>query len=157
MGKFSIFVVGLMTLAGCSQAVDHKGKTPLVEVGHEFLCKEDLQAAMPVGMRGQDSARFAEEYIHNWIKDVLLYKKAEGNIPDNVKVDELVASYRKALIMHTYQEERMKPDMCHDFVTAIYELADHRDISQFETTGDDDFSFAIVGVSRFRVDRKSVV
>ena len=37
MGKFSIFVVGLMTLAGCSQAVDHKGKTPLVEVGHEFL------------------------------------------------------------------------------------------------------------------------
>ena len=105
MGKFSIFVVGLMTLAGCSQAVDHKGKTPLVEVGHEFLYKEDLQAAMPVGMRGQDSARFAEEYIHNWIKDVLLYKKAEGNIPDNVKVDELVASYRKALIMHTYQEE----------------------------------------------------
>ena len=105
MGKFSIFVVGLMTLAGCSQAVDHKGKTPLVEVGHEFLYKEDLQAAMPVGMRGQDSARFAEEYIHNWIKDVLLYKKAEGNIPDNVKVDELVASYRKALIMHTDQEE----------------------------------------------------
>ena len=49
--------------------------------------------------------------------------------------------------MHTYQEERMKPDMCRDFVTAIYELADHRDISQFETTGDDDFSFAIVGVS----------
>ena len=45
----------------------------------------------------------------------------------------------------------MKPDMCRDFVTAIYELADHRDISQFETTGDDDFSFAIVGVSRFRV------
>lgn len=44
MGKFSIFVVGLMTLAGCSQAVDHKGKTPLVEVGHEFLYKEDLQA-----------------------------------------------------------------------------------------------------------------
>ena len=88
MGKFSIFVVGLMTLAGCSQAVDHKGKTPLVEVGHEFLYKEDLQAAMPVGMRGQDSARFAEEYIHNWIKDVLLYKKAEGNIPDNVKVDQ---------------------------------------------------------------------
>ena len=73
MGKFSIFVVGLMTLPGCSQAVDHKGKTPLVEVGHEFLYKEDLQAAMPVGMRGQDSARFAEEFIHNWIKDVLLY------------------------------------------------------------------------------------
>lgn len=60
---------------------------------------------MPGGIRGQDSVRFAEEYIRNWVQDVLLYKKAEGNIPDNVKIDELVASYRRALIMHTYQEE----------------------------------------------------
>ena len=78
MGKFSIFIIaGLIALSGCGKTVDHKGKTPLVEVGHEFLYKEDLQAAMPVGMRGEDSVRFADEYIHNWISDVLLYKKAE--------------------------------------------------------------------------------
>lgn len=53
--------------------------------------------------------------------------------------------------MHTYDEERMIPDSCRDFVTAIYALADHRDMTHFETTGDDDFSFAIKGVSRFRV------
>ena len=45
----------------------------------------------------------------------------------------------------------MLPDSCRDFVTAIYALADHRDMTHFETTGDDDFSFAIKGVSRFRV------
>ena len=53
--------------------------------------------------------------------------------------------------MHTYEEEKMFPDSCRDFVTAIYALADHRDMTHFETTGDDDFSFAIKGVSRFRV------
>ena len=53
--------------------------------------------------------------------------------------------------MYCYQDERMKPDMCHEFISAIYELAGNRDISSFEATGDDDFSFAIVGVSRFRV------
>ena len=53
--------------------------------------------------------------------------------------------------MHTYEEEKMLPDSCRDFVTAIYALADHRDMTHFETTGDDDFSFAIIGVSRFRV------
>ena len=53
--------------------------------------------------------------------------------------------------MHTYEEEKMPPDSCRDFVTAIYALADHRDMTHFETTGDDDFSFAIKGVSRFRV------
>ena len=31
--------------------------------------------------------------------------------------------------MHTYEDARMMPDMCHDFVSAIYELADHRDLS----------------------------
>ena len=34
-------------------------------------------------------------------------------------------TYKVSGKMHTYQEERMKPDMCRDFVTAIYELADH--------------------------------
>ncbi|MBD8916453.1 MAG: PilT/PilU family type 4a pilus ATPase [Pseudobutyrivibrio sp.] len=53
--------------------------------------------------------------------------------------------------MHMYEEEKMLPDSCRDFVTAIYALADHRDMTHFETTGDDDFSFAIKGVSRFRV------
>ncbi len=53
--------------------------------------------------------------------------------------------------MHTYEEEKMLSDSCRDFVTAIYALADHRDMTHFETTGDDDFSFAIKGVSRFRV------
>ena len=40
MGKFSIFIIaGLIALSGCGKTVDHKGKTPLVEVGHEFLYK----------------------------------------------------------------------------------------------------------------------
>ena len=56
-------------------------------------------------------------------------------------------TYKVSGKMHTYQEERMKPDMCRDFVTAIYELADHRDISQFETTGDEHHS--LVGVGKF--------
>lgn len=81
MGKFSIFIAGLIVLSGCSKAVDHKGKTPLVEVDHEFLYKEDLQAAMPGGIRGQDSVRFAEEYIRNWVQDVLLYKKRKEIFP----------------------------------------------------------------------------
>lgn len=34
-----------------------------------------------------------------------MFHKAEGNVPDNLKLEELVASYRKALIVHAYQEE----------------------------------------------------
>ena len=50
----------------------------------------------------------------------------------------------------TLNEINMLPKETHEFVTSIYTLAE-RDIHHFETYGDDDFSFAIPGVSRFRV------
>lgn len=53
--------------------------------------------------------------------------------------------------MRTLDDNRMMPDMCRQFVTDIYQLAGNRNISRFEETGDDDFSFALPGVSRFRV------
>ena len=103
--KIFLIILTALLLGGCGQTVDHKGKTPLVQVGNEFLYKEDLRAAMPVGIKGQDSIQFAERYIRTWVEDALLFHKAEGNVPDNLKLEELVASYRKALIVHAYQEE----------------------------------------------------
>lgn len=103
--KIFLIILTALLLGGCGQTVDHKGKTPLVQVGNEFLYKEDLRAAMPVGLKGQDSIQFAERYIRTWVEDALLFHKAEGNVPDNLKLEELVASYRKALIVHAYQEE----------------------------------------------------
>ena len=105
MKKISLWTIGLLMLTACSGTVNHQGKIPLVEVDDAFLYKEDVDAAMPIGIHGEDSMRFAEEYIRNWVEDVLLYGKAEGNIPDDEKIDRQVEAYRRALIMHTYQEE----------------------------------------------------
>jgi twitching motility protein PilT len=44
----------------------------------------------------------------------------------------------------------MPEDALH-LVRGIYELAGNRSMQHFESTGDDDFSFAIPGLSRFRV------
>lgn len=105
-----IFVLSLL-LSGCSQSVDHHGKTPLVEVGGVFLYREDLLPVIPPALKGQDSARFAEAYIREWIEDALLFQKAEGNIPDNEAINERVAAYRRALIMHTYEEELVRQEV----------------------------------------------
>lgn len=112
-------------LAGCGQEHDHKGKSPLVEVAGEFLYKEDLQSALPFNISKDDSVLFAEHYIKNWIEDVLLFDKAEGNIPDNDKIAKLVENYRRALIMHTYQEELVSQKLANDIsdeeIRAYYE------------------------------------
>ena len=125
MNKIGCLIIGLLVMSGCSGSFNHQGKTPLVEVGDAFLYKEDLDAALPVGIHDKDSVRFAEDYIRNWVEDVLLYGKAEGNIPDNEKIDQQVAAYRRALIMHTYQEELVRQklgnEVSEEEIEAYYE------------------------------------
>ena len=67
-----------------------------------------MQKVLPLGLSVDDSVLFAENYIRNWVEDVLLFDKAEGNIPDSDKIRSLVESYRNALVMHTYQEELVR-------------------------------------------------
>lgn len=59
-------------------------------------------------------------------------------------------TYKSKGIMNTLDDQRMEPKDTFQFVSAIYTLAE-RSIDDFDCTGDDDFSFAIPGVSRFRV------
>ena len=112
-----ILLLLLITLLGCGackEQRDHKGKIPLVEVDGNFLYKEDLMSVLPVGLSKDDSILFAEHYIRSWVEEILLYEKAANNIPDNVDVDKLVENYRKALIMHTYQQELINQKLTND-------------------------------------------
>ena len=83
-------------------------------------------------------------------------KEVLENITKNNASDIFVVAgrpltYKMNGKMHTYDDCIMKPNTCQEFITEIYHLADDRDMSRFEKLGDDDFSFAIAGVSRFRV------
>lgn len=123
--NWGVILVIAAAMTGCGQEHNHKGKTPLVEVSGEFLYKEDFQAALPLNISKDDSVLFAEHYIRNWIEDALLFDKAEGNIPDNDKISKLVENYRRALIMHTYQEELVNQKLANDIseeeINAYYE------------------------------------
>lgn len=102
---FCIITAFVLLASGCTETVDHKGKTPLVQVGDNYLYMEDVMAVTPLGISEKDSAEMADRYIKNWIDDMLLYAKAEGNIPDDAGINELVNSYRRELITHTYIEQ----------------------------------------------------
>ena len=47
--------------------------------------------------------------------------------------------------------EKVFPQETEALISAIYEMAD-RDMAEFRRTGDDDFSFAVPGLARFRVN-----
>ena len=115
----------LCLLASCQKNHEHSGKMPLVEVDGHFLYQEDLAQAQPSGLSKDDSVLFAENYIRNWVEDILLYEKAQSNIPDNGEIEKLVENYRKALIMHTYQQalihQRLSNEISEGELTDYYE------------------------------------
>ena len=47
-------------------------------------------------------------------------------------------------------EEKLKTAECYSLLRQIYQLADERDMAKVEETGDDDFSFGVVRIGRFR-------
>ncbi len=116
----------ILLCMACSQRNDdHKGQTPLVEFDGNFLYREDLQAVLPANLSKDDSLLFAEHYIRNWVEDILLYDKAQSNIPNNTEIEKLVENYRKALIMHTYQQalihQRLSEEISEEELQDYYE------------------------------------
>ncbi len=63
----------------------------------------------------------------------------------------LPCSFRKNGTLQRINEERLLPPDTEALLTAIYQLAGNRDMTALLEQGDDDFAFAIQGVSRFRV------
>lgn len=128
-----LLICSLFCMA-CTDKHDHKGKTPLAEVDGNFLYKEDLQSVLPEGLSKDDSLLFAEHYIRNWAEDVLLYEKAQNNIPDNEMIDKLVDNYRKALIIHTYQQKLIEQELIKEIpeqeLAQYYE--EHKDLFKLD-------------------------
>ena len=60
-------------------------------------------------------------------------------------------SYRMHGKIVPLDNNKLTPADSFEFISSLYDLAE-RDINEFATDGDDDFSFAVPGISRFRVN-----
>lgn len=81
----------------------------------------------------------------------LLEKAVLERASDIFIIAGLPASYRTQGVIVRQGEKRLSPTETKDFIEQIYKLAEQRDITSLLEHGDDDFSFAIKGLSRFRV------
>ena len=81
----------------------------------------------------------------------ILEQAVSEHASDVFIVAGLPVSVRKNGVIHQVNEEKLLPSDTESLLKEIYELADHRDIHIFEENGDDDFAFALTGISRFRV------
>ncbi|MEF9946164.1 MAG: PilT/PilU family type 4a pilus ATPase [Lachnospiraceae bacterium] len=82
----------------------------------------------------------------------LLKKAASDNASDVFLIAGLPLSCRVNGVLRRECEDKLLPNDTENMITQIYHLADNRPMEHLLVSGDDDFSFAIKGLSRFRVN-----
>lgn len=64
----------------------------------------------------------------------------------------LSLSYKVNGRIKAFDDVKLLPDDTNDIITRIYMLASQRSMERLEECGDDDFSFALNGIARFRIN-----
>ena len=80
----------------------------------------------------------------------LLKEAAQRNASDLFIIAGRPVGFKINSIIVNYSDEILMPKETSDLISSIYGLADQRDSSKLLASGDDDFSFALSGVARFR-------
>ena len=80
----------------------------------------------------------------------LLTAAVEQNAADIFLIPGMPFSYKIGGRIIYQGDNRIMPDEMDKMITEIYGLAKNRGMDKVQSHGDDDFSFAIPGVSRFR-------
>ena len=82
----------------------------------------------------------------------LLTQAVEQNAADIFLVPGMPFSYKIGGRIICQGEEKIMPDEMDQMITRIYEIAKNRSMERILAHGDDDFSFSIPNVGRFRVN-----
>ena len=82
----------------------------------------------------------------------LLTDAVEKRASDIFIISGMPVTYKISENFVSGSEHKLMPDDTENLVTQIYKKSGDRDINRALNSGDDDFSFAIPGVSRFRVN-----
>ena len=89
-------------------------------------------------MNKEQTLKFLSKAAEQHASDIFII----AGRPLSIKTDGHLSTYG----------DRLMPEQTSEILEAIYQMANNRDISRLLNTGDDDFSFSIPGLSRFRIN-----
>ena len=79
--------------------------TLLASVYNRQLYLSELEGLLPENSSREDSALIMESYVQRWVRDALLLREAEQNVPNDINVNKLVKTYKESLILNQYEEK----------------------------------------------------
>lgn len=101
----------------------------VARVGKSVLTMSELKEKVPYGLSPEDSVRFVNAFVRQWVDTRLVGEVAARNIPDIPSIEEKVNAYRNELIMMEYRrlmyEEHAPEELSEDSLKAYYDR--HKD------------------------------
>jgi len=125
------FLCFLFLLQSCNLINRRKGENEdkgkiIAKVHDLYLYESDLQGIITRPVAKDDSIRIIKEFIDNWVKEQLVFKKALKNLSKGEKnKDKELKDYYKALITYAYEskvvEQRLNKDISEEEINEYYE------------------------------------
>ena len=126
-----MFLAGLL-LYGCGAYEKQQQAGAAVEVDGVYLYRSTLDS-LTLGMSPEDSLRTVQQYVGQWAKDELMYKKALPDLPlkgRKKEIERMVEEYRRALYVQAYEqylvERRMPKSVPDSVISQVYERMPER-------------------------------
>jgi len=116
----------LAVLFACTPAGNSGTGDVLVRVYDKYLYASDLEGIVPAGSSVRDSLTMVRTYIQNWVDKELIVKKAEENLPEDIKdFSAQLDEYRNSLIIFEYEKmlvrQTLDTNISSENITEYYE------------------------------------
>lgn len=116
----------LATVVGCGGSELGNKENLVASYKDKGLYRENIRQFVPEDVSEKDSARIADAYIEQWLKEQAIMDEALSKYTDLAQeVESKVEDYRAKLIMHSYQnrliEESLEMNVSQKEILAFYE------------------------------------
>ena len=100
-------IVFFLTLSACNTSIPEIDPSDpvLAEVFGNRLTLADIKPILQTESSTEDSIQFTHAIIEKWVRDAILMREAEKNIPEDLDIEKMVADYRSSLILLNYKQK----------------------------------------------------
>lgn len=121
-----LLLAAAVTLPGCGKRGGLLSSERVAQVGESVLSKEEVAAAVPKGMTGEDSLQMVDAYVNSWVRRQVKLREAETVLASTgVDVESMVQDYRNSLLANRldryYVEQKVDSVISDSLVAEYYE------------------------------------
>ena len=100
--RFFAFIWVILLFISCKSESNEKNLARFKDV---YLNKSEIINEVPITLNQEDSAIFADNYIHKWLVNQMIMDKSEEMIPMEVqKVEKKINKYKMSLISYEFEQ-----------------------------------------------------